>query len=266
MKNLFSFIIVFLFLIQGIFAQHLISVQEAEKLINSQKALIVSAREKSDYAKVHIKDAINIDISDLETETPVKGKLKSTNEIASILGKNGISKDKKIIVYCNTGVNAGRLYWILKYLGCTDVSIINGQIKAWREARKPLTKAIPKITPTKFTPTINKNIIADKSYVTSKLKTSNTVIVDARSKEDFDAGHIEKAISLPHKLLLSDTKIKSKTELEEIFKKAGITPEKEVILYCKSGSRASFMFFVLTAILNYPNVKVYDGSYNDWTK
>lgn len=266
MKKLFSFIIVFLFLIQGIFAQHLISVQETAKLVNGKKAIIVSARKSTDYAKVHIKGAVNVDISNLQTKTPVDGKLKSTTTIAAILGKKGISKDKKIIVYCNTGVRAGRLYWILKYLGCTDVSMLDGQIKAWRAARKPLTKAKTPITATKFTPSIKKSILVNKSYVTSKLNSSSTVIVDARSKEKFDAGHIKGAISLPHKLLLSDTKIKSKAALQKIFNSAGITSNKEVILYCKTSTKAGLLYFILTVILDYSNVKVYDGAYNEWGK
>ena len=261
MKKL-TFIVLFsLLIIGGVFSQPLVSVNEAVKLLKSKDVVLVSARKSSDYAKVHIKGAVNVDLSTLETES---GKIKNVETLAKILGSKGISCNKKIIVYCKTGVNAGRLYWILNYLGCNNVSMLDGHMKAWREARKPVTRTKPQIKPVKFVPSVNKSIIADKNYVKSKIGNPNTVIIDARNKEDFDAGHIKGAKSLPHKKLLSDTKLKSKSSLQSIFNSIGATPNKEIILYCKTGRRAGLLYFVLKEILGYKNVKVYDGGYKDW--
>ena len=43
-----------------------------------------------------------------------------------------------------------------------------------------------------------------------------------------------------------------------------ISKNKEIIVYCKSGLRASYSWFVLSEVLNYENVKIYDGSMTDW--
>ncbi|MEA3496422.1 MAG: rhodanese-like domain-containing protein [Bacteroidota bacterium] len=263
MKKLIILLIFIAFTTSSIFAQ-LITATKAAQLSKSKNTIIVSARKHSDYTKVHIKNAVNVDISKLETKKPVEGMLKSTTAIASILGKAGISRNKTILVYCNTGVNAGRLYWILKYMGCPNVYMINGHMKGWRAARKAVTRTATKVSPTTFKPVINKSILVNKSYVKSKLNSSSTVIVDVRKKEKYDAGHIGKAINIPHKKFLSDTKIKSTATCKSIFTAAGVTSDKEIILYCKSSARAGLLFFILKEQLKYPNVKVYDGAYNEW--
>ncbi|MEA3445454.1 MAG: rhodanese-like domain-containing protein, partial [Bacteroidota bacterium] len=172
----------------------------------------------------------------------------------------------KVVVYCKTGVNAGRLYWVLRYLGCTNVYILNGHMKAWRKARKPVTKVASKAKPATFTPEVNNSISVVKSYVESKLNSPATVLIDVRKKEDFDKGTIGKSVNLPHKLFIDDEtkKLKPVDAMSAIFKDAGITPDKEIILYCESSARAGIIFFVLETLLKYPNVKVYDGAYNEW--
>jgi len=97
-------------------------------------------------AKVHIIDAVNVDVfNTFVKEGDIKGLLKTPEEIAKILGEKGLNADKKIIIYDNgKNINAGRLYWILKYLGYKDVKIMNGHMKAWRAARKPVTKIATK--------------------------------------------------------------------------------------------------------------------------
>ena len=101
----------------------------------------------------------------------------------------------------------------------------------------------------------------------SKLNSSSTVIVDSRKPEDYNAGKIGNAVNIPFEELVTEEKTyKDKAALKALFEKAGVTPDKEIILYCKTGLRAGGTFFVLDGILEYPNVKVYDGSWNDWSK
>ncbi|MCD4665456.1 MAG: sulfurtransferase [Bacteroidales bacterium] len=265
-NNIFiGLVIILLVFGQGVFAQNgLISANELAKIINNKDVVVVSARNAADYNKVHIKGAVNIDIHGLQTKTPYDGKLASKSTIASILGKKGITKDKKIVLYCKTGVNAGRVYWILKYMGCKNVLILDGQMAAWRFAKKPVTKAVTSVSKTTFTPAVKSNILAVKSYVKSKINSSSTIIVDVRKKVEYDKGHIGKAVNIPYLSLLNESKIKSKETLRTIFNNAGAKSDKEIILYCKTGVTAGFAFFILKEILKYPKVKVYEGSYNEW--
>ena len=245
-------------------AQDLISSAEAKKLLNNKNTVIVSTRNATDYAKVHIKNAINVSIDALASTTEPKGILKSPTELAKILGEKGIVPAKKIIIY-DTGSNkgSGRLYWILKYLGFNDVKILDGHMKAWRTTRGPVTGAATKVTAGTFTPKVNSKIFCDKAYVKSKL--SSAVVVDVRDDTEWGEGHINGAKHLEFKNVLTDGgKLKSKEELQTLFNAAGMTKDKEIILYCATSVRAGVVFLALTSILEYPNVKVYDGAYNEW--
>lgn len=239
----------------------LISVDALAKMIKEPGVVVIDARPAADYLKTHIDGAIGLDVTTLCNATPVEGTLKPAPELASILGKNGIAQNSKIVIYCKTGINAGRMYWILKYLGCSDVSILDGQMDAWFAARKPITKNAKKLSPVTFSPSVNASIFVDKAYVKSKMNTA--VLVDARKKEDYDAGHIGNAINIPAESLINGSKLKAVADLTAALSK--VSKDKEVILYCKTGVNAGFMYFVTKTMLKYPNVKVYDGSYLDWT-
>ena len=249
-----GFVLISLFIGQDMFAQ-LISAADLSK---AKGVVIVSARKASDYSKVHIKGAVNVDVATLESKGGIKGKLKSTSEMAKLLGAKGITRSSKIVVYDNgKNIRAGRLFWILKYLGATDVKILNGHMKAWKAARKPLTKVAPKVKAATFTPAVKANLYATKSYVKSKLKTA--IILDVQTAEEFAKGHINEAINIDHKkLLTADGKLKSKSQLTSIFNAAGVTSGKEVIIYCTSSARAGIVFIALKSVLKYPKVRGFE--------
>ena len=263
-KNiLFSFLLLTIFANLSL-AQDLVSAAEAKKLVNNKSTVLVSTRNATDYAKVHIRNAVNVSIDALASTTEPKGILKSPAELATILGEKGIDPAKKIIIY-DTGSNkgSGRLYWILKYLGFNDVKILDGHMQAWRTARGPVTGTPTKVAAVTFTPKVNSKIFVKKAYVKSKL--NSAVVVDVRDDTEWAAGHINGAKHLEFKNVLADGgKLKSKAELETLFNAAGMTKDKEIILYCATSVRAGVVFLALTSILEYPNVKVYDGAYNEW--
>jgi len=256
------------------YAADLITPGELEKIMDNENVIVVSARSAKDYKKIHIKNAVHVDLEDLYKSGDVKGLLKSPDEIATILGSKGISESKTIVLYCNKSVNAGRLYWILKYLGANDVKILDGQLKAWRKARKSVTKEVPEVAAATFTPKVNSAIIVDMKYVQSHRTDAGVVLVDARDKEEFDGtkgetarkGHIPGAIHFEYKNILNDdSTVKSKADILSAAKGAGITSDKEVILYCETSGRTGIVFMALTSIAGYTNVKVYDGAFYEWS-
>lgn len=255
-------ILILIVLVSTVFTVHaqLISVEELVKIIKDPKVVVIDARPSGDYMKTHIDGSINIDASTLCNTTPVEGTLKPASELAKILGSHGVARDSKIIVYCKTGVSAGRVYWILKYLGASDVSMLNGQMDAWFAARKPITKNPKKLAATSFSHSVNAAINVDKAYVKAKMNTA--VLVDSRKKEDYAAGKIGNALNIPSDDMLQGSKLKSASELTKLF--ASVPKDKEVIIYCKTGVTAGFTYFVMKSLLNYPNVKVYEGAWVDW--
>lgn len=252
------------------YASDFISAKALAEISDEENVRIVSVRTPADYAKVHIENAVNVYHTDLYQEGDVKGLLKSPEEIAAVLGAQGIAESNKIVVY-DGGKNtpAGRLYWILKYLGASDVQILDGQMKQWRKARKSVTKNATEIEPVTFTPTPNTAIYATIDDV----KKEGVLLVDVRSKEEFDGekgeaarkGHIPGAIHFEYKNVLNeDDTIKTKEELESLTADAGITADKEIVLYCETSVRAGIVFAAFTSILEFPNVRVYDGALYEW--
>jgi len=251
-------------------AQDLISVSELGKLLKDKNTIIVSCRKAADYKQVHIAGAVNIWHKDLYKEGEVKDLIKSPEELAKIFGANGINQDMKIVLYdAGESKYAGRVYWILKYLGAKDVKILDGHMDAWRKGRKPVTKNPTKITAVTFTPAVDNSIIATMAQV----KATKGILVDVRDPGEYNGtegktkkfGHIPGAINLEFKNVTNeDGTIKTKEQLEAIFKAAGINGDKEVILYCASSVRAGIVFLALTTIMNYPNIKVYDGAFQEW--
>jgi len=274
MKKLILMVFVCFLGMQMTFAQDIISVKEFLKIKSDPNVVLVSARKPADYKKVHIAGAININHKDLYKATP-KSTLKSSAEIAKILGEKGISNSNTIVLYDNgSGKYSGRMYWILKYLGAKDVKLLNGHMKAWRMARKPVTKNPANRKATTFAVNLNKGAIASIVQVKKASTNAASIIVDVRSADEFNGikesklpkGHIPSAINLEFKkVMTSKGKLKSKEELQALFTAAGITKDKEVILYCESSVRAGIVYLALTTALDYPNVKVYDGALFEWT-
>ncbi|MBU0488651.1 MAG: hypothetical protein KKD31_11950 [Bacteroidetes bacterium] len=264
MKKILTFIIIAFIAITAARAQT-ISAADLDKIIKNPNVVVV-CRKSAEYLKTHVSGAINIDVDGLNNSTPVEGTLKSTADLSSIFGQRGLSTSKEIIVYCKTGVNAGRMYWVLKYLGCSNVKMLDGQMDGWFAARKAITKNPTTLAATTFTASVNSKLKVDKAYVKSKLTDSKVVLVDTRKKVDYDIGHIGNAVNIPHENLLSGTKIKTVAALTAIFNGAGATNDKEIILYCKTSTTAGLAYFILSSLLNYTNVKVYDGAYLEWSK
>ena len=254
-------------------AQGVITAQELAKSLKSSDLVLVSTRTLADYKKVHITSAVHVNHTELYKEGSVKNMLKSPQEIAAIFGSKGISESKKIVLYDDgSGKYAGRVYWILKYLGASDVKILDGHMAAWKAARKPVTKNPTKIKPVTFAAKADNSKIATMAEVKAA-PGKGVTLVDARTPEEFKGasatelkkGHIPGAVNIEHKLMMdAKGKIKSGAELQKVFDNAGITKGKKVILYCESGVRAGILYFALTSILNYTDVKVYDGAYLEW--
>ncbi|MDA3838947.1 MAG: sulfurtransferase [Candidatus Delongbacteria bacterium] len=275
MKKYIGIIIILLIGTQFLFSG-VISAKDAAKLVKKDKAILVSARPVGDYVKKHAKGAVHVDLDTFYKTEGVKAMLKSPDEIAKVLGEQGITSDKKIIVYGGSNNPSGRLYWVLKYMGAKDVDILDGNIKGWKKARKPLTNKKTEVEAAEFKPAVQADLYADMSYVKSKLKDANTVIVDVRTDDEYNGkekdnenvkrkGHIEGAVHFENKNVFNDDDtVKSKDEIIAAAKAAGITPDKEVILYCASSVRAGIVFVALKDVAEFPNVKVYDGAYWEW--
>jgi thiosulfate/3-mercaptopyruvate sulfurtransferase len=80
------------------------------------------------------------------------------------------------------------------------------------------------------------------------------------------AGHIPSAQNVPWgKAAAEDGTFRSRQELEALYQdQAGLSPDDDVIAYCRIGERSSHTWFVLTHLLGYDRVRNYDGSWTEW--
>lgn len=117
-------------------------------------------------------------------------------------------------------------------------------------------------------------------HVQVAFKADDIVLVDVRSKDEFTGkilappglpetcqrgGHIPTAKNIGwQRACYEDGTFKSYDELKALYAGEGVTPDKEVIAYCRIGERSSHTWFVLKYLLGYPAVKNYDGSWTEW--
>ncbi len=248
-----------------------ISVKELAGKLNDSKVQVFDARKEAEYKKVHIRNAISFPVEELSTKTPIEGILKSDAEVAKIMGAHGVDFSKEIVLYCNKGSNAGRMYWIMKMMGASNVKLLDGNLDAWKAARKPVTRMPKMPKKTTVSASLDRASYLTMDEVKAQKSKANVVLVDARADNYFNGtdpkskGHIEGAISINSDLMRDEQGLlKSTEELDKVFTSKGVSKDKAIILYCQTSTRAGLLYTILTSKLGYKNVKVYDGAYNEW--
>ncbi len=259
-------------------ASLLISGEELRHHLNDPKTLIVDARHSQQYTAGHIPGAVNLPIAEItQVINGVPGMLAPIKKVEMALGQRGIARQINVVVYDDLGgVPATRLFWVLDYIGHPKVSILQGGFQLWQKERRPIQRQIPDTMAVEYEATPLANRLANKEWVRTRLKDPTVVLVDARSTQEFDglvpeieikrAGHIPGSVNVDwnRNLTGEPRQFKPAAKLARIYRKAGATPEKEIVIYCRTGARASHDYFVLR-LLGYPRVRLYDGSYVEWS-
>jgi thiosulfate/3-mercaptopyruvate sulfurtransferase len=272
MKTIRNFLmtgIAFLLVSTTVWAQgDLISAADFMKLYKTNKSLVViDASKAGDFKKSHIKNAVNIPNGDLNTDAD-HGFLKSDADLAKVFGDKGVSNESTIVVYDGGSQKpASRVYWVLKYLGASNVKILHKDMATFKKSRVPLTPMAAKKKATTFTVHVNHAIAANLDDV----KAGKAKLFDARDANEFagttekSKGHIPGAINLSYKEMQdANHAFKTKADLEKVVSAYGLTADSPIIVSCQSGKRAAVLYVAFTNVLGYKNVKMYDGSYNEW--
>jgi thiosulfate/3-mercaptopyruvate sulfurtransferase len=202
--------------------------------------------------------------------------------LESLLGSSGISNDTVIILYGdNNNWFAAWALWQLKMYGHEDVRLMNGGRKKWLAEGREITRTVPTPKPVTYrVQNFNDKYRAMMHQVQKSMEEHNAVLVDVRSPDEFSGkilsppglpetcqrgGHIPGAKSIPWgQACHEDGTFKNADELEALYTSQGITPDRNVIAYCRIGERSSHTWFVLKYLLGYQNVMNYDGSWTEW--
>jgi thiosulfate/3-mercaptopyruvate sulfurtransferase len=258
----------------------IVSTDWLQKNLKNAKIVIVDVRKVEDYKAGHIPGAVNvfygswaIKKGDLLNELP------PLDDLADVIGGAGISKDSLVVIVGTTEkipnqFDMTRVAWTLKYLGVPNVAILNGGQDQWAKENKPLSQDMVKAKAKPFKALAGKNLFVDKAFVLDKV--GKTTIIDARGPAFFEGkeklafvpktGRIKGAVNLPvGQLYTPEGLYKAKAELAALAEKAaGKDLNKELIIYCDTGKTATSWAFIMTEMLGYKDVKVYDGSFQEW--
>ena len=208
------------------------------------------------------------------------------DELAALFERLGVSNDTTVVVYGDkNNWWAAYAFWFFRYNGHENLKLMNGGRAKWAAENKPLTTDVPDIAPGHYTPgQRNPELRAFREDVLKHLETVKAgtgALVDVRSPAEFKGevthmadypqegvlrgGHIPGAQSIPWAQAANpDGTFKSADELRALYEPKGVTPDKEVIAYCRIAERSSHSWFVLKYLLGYENVKNYDGSWTEW--
>lgn len=276
-KNLLLlFAVIFLFAGKIIAQSDFISAKEFNDYAKKTSGLIIVDASKPDlYTKAHLKGAINLPYKELnQKEGKVEGLMESPANMAKVFGDKGISENDAIVVYDEGSQKySTRVYWLLKYLGASNVKLLHKENNAWRDSRILLTSEPTKLKAKTFIPKVNESKAIDVAGISAKM--NDVVLIDAREVAEYSGtetgdkayskGHFPKAVNVEFKSLLNaDDSYKSVDELTKLFADKGLTSDKTYVLYCKTGVKASVVYFALTELLKYSNVSLYDGGYVEW--
>jgi thiosulfate/3-mercaptopyruvate sulfurtransferase len=250
----------------------LISSQNLHKIIQKEDDIIVvDTRSFSVYKNGHVPGAINVDLFQMHWFDTTKRGIKDFNRQTRLLLSNiGIKKNSMVVFYDNiSGVSAARGLWLVLYFSHEKVCMLDGGFEKWQRERYPIeTKSNP-LKNLKFKGKPNSQIIANANEVRRAINKKHVVIVDARSREEYNGndvraarmGHIPSAINIDWSRNIENTIFKSKEKLSKIYSE--IPKNAQVITYCQGGYRAANAFLALK-ILGYKKAKMYLGSWGEW--
>ncbi|MDH5693511.1 MAG: sulfurtransferase [Gammaproteobacteria bacterium] len=251
---------------------------ELKELLGQDKVRVVDLCGTDRYARAHIPGAVSLEYSAIVAqEPPVMGLLPNEIELGQIVASLGITKACHVIAYdCEGGGRASRFLWTLMACGQRKLSLLNGGMFAWEEAGLPLSTDVPEVDdatyPAQYS---NMRVVADRGYIQSRLTNpENLCIVDTRSTGEYEGsdvrakhgGHIPGAVHFEWTDMMDrerEMKLLPEDRLRSMLEAKGITPDKEIIVYCHTHHRSAFSFWALKK-LGYQKVRGYVGSWSDW--
>lgn len=233
------------------------------------------------YEQAHIPGAVAWDWT-THLADPIRRDLATREEMSQLLSRSGIGADTHVVLYGdNNDWFAAWAYWQLKLFGWEKVSLLDGGRRYWLDNGRPITTAVPTYQPTGIElPEPSNDLRAFRDDILPRIGTGSIALVDVRSPAEYSGeviappgmtetaqrgGHIPGAVSVPwSQAVAEDGRFKSPEQLREIYAGKGVTPERDVIAYCRIGERSSHTWFVLHELLGYDRVRNYDGSWTEW--
>lgn len=254
----------------------------ADHLNDSDVRLIEADEDVLLYEVGHIPNAVKLDWH-VDVQDKLTRDFIDQQAFDQLMSHWGVTNDMTIVLYGDkNNWYACYSFWLFAMYGHKKLKIMNGGRTKWEAEKREYTKDVPHFQETTYhAQPVDESIRAFRDDVLVGLKNPSRRLVDVRSPQEFSGellhmvnypqegaqrgGHIPGAKSIPWSVAANpDGTFKTAEELRQIYGSKDVTPDKEVISYCRIGERSAYTWFVLTELLGFPRVRNYDGSWTEW--
>ena len=241
------------------------------------------------YDQGHIPGAIKLDWQ-TELNDPLRRDYLDQTHFEALLSSKGISNDDTLIFYGDkNNWWATYSFWVFQLFGHTNAKILDGGRAKWIAEGRPLETETPSYPATTYKAKTRDDqaIRAFRDEVRDLLDKegqglkAGRMLVDVRSPAEYSGellhmanypqegalrgGHIPGAANIPWaQAAQEDGTFTPVEQLRALYEGKGVTPDKDVVTYCRIGERSSHTWFVLKYLLGYDKVRNYDGSWTEW--
>ncbi len=247
----------------------ILSANQAVDLLENANTVLVDAQPFLNYKKAHIRNAVNVSRADIVVNTPFPNLLCPPEQLEKIMEKRGISDDTCLVIYdVNKNMDSARLWWTLKIYGHDNVKVVSGGMNALIKQGMETTADIP--SPIKGSFSISEfreDMIISKKEIKTLINNPDphTVIVDTRSKEEYENGTIPGSVHLDFEgNNFGDQTFRPVRQIQIRYLEEGIDYSDTVLLFCKTSIRGAQTYLALFNA-GYRNLRLYDGAWVEWS-
>jgi thiosulfate/3-mercaptopyruvate sulfurtransferase len=253
----------------------------ADHLNDSNVKLLEVDVDTNAYTEGHPAGAVGLNWTS-QLQDQLRRDVISKDNLQKLLADAGVNTGDTIVLYGdNNNWFAAYAFWVFEMYGLSNLKLMDGGRKKWMDENRPTTADVP--TPAKGNVQVDNadtKLRAKRDEVMAGLTNANRALVDVRSPAEFNGeimappglqetaqrmGHIPGANNVPWaQAVKEDGTFKSKEDLATLYGGKGVTADKDVVAYCRIGERSSHTWFALKHLLDYPNVRNYDGSWTEW--
>jgi thiosulfate/3-mercaptopyruvate sulfurtransferase len=240
-----------------------------EAHLGHDRLRIVDLRDRAGYAKGHLPGAVQVELKDLGySKAGLDNVLLPAEEFEARMVQCGISPGDSVVAYDdNCGLPASRLVWALHRYGHAAAAVLDGGWDLWQEDLKPVDKGAATVSSTTYSAGAETQVIADHDWLMAHMQQDNVILLDTRSRSEFDQGHVPGAVSWDWFRAVPEDSWRTSRGRDELvteLARIGVTESSEVVTYCATGMRAAHTYVVLRQA-GFPRVRLYDGSWQDWS-
>jgi thiosulfate/3-mercaptopyruvate sulfurtransferase len=219
-------------------ATMLIEPEQLQKALDQPRLRLLDTRPRADYDQGHIPGAVPVEVKRWQQLGQREGGLHDAAAWAKEVGRLGIGRATHVVVYGASLPDSGRVWWTLTYLGCANVSLLDGGWNVWVKEKRPTETTATAVQATHFEPRFQADRLEEIGPLKKALHAGAVTVVDTRSQAEYTGqemrgkrgGHIQGARHLEWKeLLRPDGRFKSPEELRALFRERGIEPEQTAV-------------------------------------